>query len=216
MFDGDEISSISLTDQLVSLLAPPLCAACGFPRSTEDVLCLSCDRELATARAVIEPGPRGLDLAVSAAPFEGVARRVVHGLKYARRLSLARVAGAAMLRSLPDRESPEALVPVPAATWRWRWRGFDPGEEIALALADQTGLRLQACLRRTGGRRQVGRRRVERLSDPPRITLVGDAPKSALLIDDVWTTGATLSACALALRSGGCRKVVALTLARTL
>src|SRR5436190_6731184 len=101
MFDRCEIPSTPLTDQLVSLLAPPLCAACGFPRPAEGVLCTACDRELATARAVIEAGPHGLDLAVSAAPFEGVARRVVHGLKYARRLSLARVAAAAMLRALP-------------------------------------------------------------------------------------------------------------------
>ena len=185
-------------------------------RSSAGVLCAGCDRELATASVVIEPGPPGLDLAVSAAPFEGVARRVVHGLKYARRLTLARVAADAMLRALPDRESPGVLVPVPAATWRWRWRGFDPGEEIARAVGEAGGLRLEACLRRVGGRRQVGRHRAERLSDPPRITLEGDAPSSALLIDDVWTTGATLSACALALRSGGCRRVVGLTLARTL
>src|SRR5690348_14823736 len=102
MFDARGISSTRLTDQLVSLLAPPLCAACGEPRSSAGILCAGCDRELATASAVIEPGPRGLDLAVSAAPFEGVARRVVHGLKYARRLTLARVAADVMLRALPN------------------------------------------------------------------------------------------------------------------
>jgi predicted amidophosphoribosyltransferase len=142
-----------------------------------------------------------------------VTRRVVLGLKYSRRLSLAGVAAEAMLRALPRSEAVGAVVPVPPGPWRWRWRGFDPAEEIAIALSQLAGLRLMRCLRRADGRRQVGRRRRERLSDPPRVGLDGDAPRAALLVDDVWTTGATLSACAQALRSGGSRRVIALTLA---
>jgi predicted amidophosphoribosyltransferase len=203
-------------DQIVSLLAPPLCAACGAGRSVDEVLCKRCQRQLATAPRVLEAGPPGLDLAVAASPFDGAARRVVHGLKYARRLTLARVAAEAMLRALPHWESAAAIVPVPPGPWRWRWRGFDPAEEIAIELCEIAGLPLEACLRRARGPRQVGRPRFERLADPPRVWLGGEAPASALLVDDVWTTGATLSACALALREGGCRRVVALTLAHTL
>ena len=154
-----------------------------------------------------------MDLAVSASPFDGVARRVVHGLKYARRLSLARVAAEAMLAALPAREAANAVVPVPAGQWRWRWRGFDPAEEIAIALCEIAGLPLKRYLGRGRGPRQVGRPRFERLADPPKIELEGEAPQTALLVDDVWTTGATLSACAEALRAGGCHRVVGLTLA---
>jgi predicted amidophosphoribosyltransferase len=155
-------------------------------------------------------------LAVAASRFDGVARRVAHGLKYARRLSLARVAAAAMLGALPSQERRGAVVPVPAGPWRWRWRGFDPAEEIALAMAEKSGLRLARCLRRSRGPRQVGRTRAERLADPPRVWVSAPAPVTALLVDDVWTTGATLSACALALERAGCKRVVALTLARAL
>jgi predicted amidophosphoribosyltransferase len=137
-------------------------------------------------------------------------------LKYGRRLALARVAAGAMLRALPDHEAVGAVVPVPAAGWRWRWRGFDSAEEIAIAISESAALPLIACLRRGGGRRQVGRRRFERLADPPVVRAVSECPREALLIDDVWTTGATLSACARALREGGCRRVVALTLSRAL
>jgi predicted amidophosphoribosyltransferase len=105
------------------------------------------------------------------------------------------------------------VVPVPPAPLRWRWRGFDPAEEIAIALSECTGLPFEPSLRRGRGRRQVGRRRWERLSDPPRVWLDAAPPATALLVDDVWTTGATLSACAQALRAGGCRRVVGLTLA---
>jgi predicted amidophosphoribosyltransferase len=203
-------------DQIASLVAPPLCAACGSARGADAILCEHCDEELAAAPTVIDPGPACVDLAVSAAPFDGVARRVVHGLKYARRLSLADVAAKAMLGALPATESPKAVVPVPAGPWRWRWRGFDPAEEIAISLSEGAGLPLRACLRRGHGRRQVGRRRSQRLAEPPHVWAVEASPYAALLVDDVWTTGATLSACALALRDGGCRRVVGLTLARAL
>jgi predicted amidophosphoribosyltransferase len=203
-------------ESIASLVAPPLCAACGAPRPAEVVICERCSVELATAPRVRDPGPRGVDLAVSASPFDGVARRVVHGLKYGCRLSLAGVAAEAMLRALPDRESPDAVVPVPAGPWRWRWRGFDPAEEIAIAVSERARLSYRPCLRRDRGRRQVGRRRSERLTDAPRVRAVADPPRAVLLVDDVWTTGATLAACAAALRAAGSRRVVALTLAHAL
>jgi predicted amidophosphoribosyltransferase len=202
--------------QLASLVTPPRCAACGAACRASSSLCVECLAELAAARRVVEPGPPAVDLAIAVGEFEGVARRIVYGLKYGRRLSLARVASVAMLGALPHLQLPEAVVPVPPGPWRWRWRGFDPAEELAVAVSAGTGLPLRACLRRSGGRPQVGRRRSERLSDPPRVGTVHASPVSALLIDDVWTTGATLSACARALREAGCRRVVALALARAL
>jgi predicted amidophosphoribosyltransferase len=207
---------VGLIEQFVSLVAPPLCAACGSARPAEQVLCERCEGELATAPPVLEPGPRGIDLAVSASPFDGVARRVAIGLKFGRRLLLAGVAAEAMLRALPAAESVQAVVPVPPSRWRLRWRGFDPAEEIAIAVAELAGLDYRSCLRRGRGRRQVGRGRRQRLADPPRVWAEGPAPGSVLLIDDVWTTGATLEACGRALRAEGARRIVALTLAHSL
>src|SRR4051794_6013689 len=107
--------------QIASLIAPPLCAACGSSRQAGDTLCERCEAELKAIAPVREPGPAGVDLAVSAAPFEGVARGVVHGLKFGRRLSLADVAAKAMLGALPANELGPglAVVPVPAGPWRW-------------------------------------------------------------------------------------------------
>jgi predicted amidophosphoribosyltransferase len=217
---GPASQPVSITaaplEQLASLIAPPLCAACGSGRSADQVLCVRCEAELSSAPRVREPGPAGVDLVVSASPFDGVARLVVHGLKFGRRLTLAGVAAAAMLRALPAIESPDAVVPVPPGPWRWRWRGFDPAEEIGIAAAELAGLIFVPCLRRGRGRRQVGRRRWQRLADPPRVWTVAAAPRHVLLVDDVWTTGATLGACAGALRASGSRRVVALTLAHAL
>ena len=177
---------------------------------------MRCAGELATAPRVIDPGPPGVDLAVSASPFDGAARRLVHGLKYGRRLALAGEAAATMLRALPPPEVRGAVVPVPVGWWRRARRGFDPAQEIALAFAIRARLPLVESLGRGRGRRQVGRRRSDRLADPPRVWATAECPSTVLMIDDVWTTGATLEACAKALRGAGTRRVVALTLARTL
>lgn len=157
----------------------------------------------------------GVEAVWSAAAYRGVARDMVSALKFGGRLQLARSAAAAMAGGAPPRLLAGALVPVPAAPARRRRRGFDPAEAIAFALARRTGLGLNRCLRRDTGLRQVGRSRAERLASPPKVRLAGAAPRSAVLVDDVLTTGATLRACAEALRSGGSERVVAITFARS-
>jgi predicted amidophosphoribosyltransferase len=106
------------------------------------------------------------------------------------------------------------VVPVPSARLRSLGRGFDPAAEIGAALAERADLPFSACLSRSGGGRQVGKRRAQRIGQPPHVNLRGQAPRSALLVDDVLTTGATLSACARALRGGGAIRVVAITFTR--
>jgi predicted amidophosphoribosyltransferase len=170
---------------------------------------------LAAARPV-RATPPGLDVCWSVGPYAGVLRDLVTALKFGSLTAVARVAARAMARA--PGELPEGvLVPVPAAPRRLRRRGFDPAGEIARALAELRGLPLTECLRRADGPRQVGRPRAERTSLPPRVRLAGSRPppRRAILVDDVWTTGATLTACAQALRAGGSVRVAAITLAHT-
>lgn len=199
--------------ELVALAAPPRCAACGEGIDPSQPLCISCLASVRAGPALVEEGGPWIDLAVGACDFAGAGRAVIHGLKYGRRLPLASVAAEVICSACPPDELHGSVLPVPASPLRWRWRGFDPAEEIALALSRRAGLPYARCLSRGHGSRQVGRARSERLGDPPRVRSRGAAPERALLVDDVRTTGATLGVCAEALRAGGAREVIALTFA---
>jgi predicted amidophosphoribosyltransferase len=197
-------------------LVPPLCAACGRACRAEAVVCTRCGRRLAAAEPFLGNGPPGLDRAWSSASYEGVARDLVGALKFRRLLPVAELMAERIEWLAPAHMLSGTIVPVPAAPPRLRRRGFDPAGELAAALAERLATPLENCLERRGSGRQVGRRRAERVGHPPRIQAIAAAPRSALLVDDVLTTGATLTACARALRAAGSSRVVAVTFARRL
>jgi predicted amidophosphoribosyltransferase len=201
---------------LASGLAPALCATCGRPCRAESVLCTRCARRLAEARPLLGKGPPGLDRAWSSASYEGIARDLVAALKFRHLLPVAELMADRIQWLAPANLLSGAVVPVPPAPARLRRRGFDPAGELAAALSERLQAPLDPCLARSGSGRQVGRRRVERIGHPPRIRAIGAAPRSVMLVDDVLTTGATLSACARALRTAGAVRVVAVTFARRL
>ena len=152
-------------------------------------------------------------VAWAARPYEGVARDLVAAIKFRRLLPVTRRAAALIAGEAPSGLLEGALVPVPADPLRAAWRGFDPAELLARELSRATGLERIECLARPHHRRQVGRGRGERLASPPRARAVGTVPATAVLVDDVATTGATLGAAAAALRDSGCARVTAVVLA---
>jgi predicted amidophosphoribosyltransferase len=207
---------MQIAQALATVVAPPLCAACGRACRPEAVVCTRCARRLGAAEPLLGKGPPGLDRAWSSAPYEGVARDLVAALKFRRLLPVADLMADRIQWLAPAHMLSGAVVPVPPARLRLRRRGFDPAGELAAALAERLEVCVEPCLVRHGSRRQVGRRRAERLGQPPRIEATGSVPRSVLLVDDVLTTGATMSACAQALRAAGAARVVAVTFARRL
>ena len=105
---------------------------------------------------------------------------------------------------------------VPGDRERGRERGHVPAERLAGALGELWGLPVSRLLTRAGGaRRQAGLPRAERRGNVrgafrARVTVSG----RVALVDDVYTTGATVSACASALRRVGARRVDVVCLAR--
>jgi predicted amidophosphoribosyltransferase len=212
---------------LADLLAPPRCLACGAPGAR--TLCPPCRAALpwlgpACPRCAL-PVPCGRPCPAAGAAFAaawaplamaGPARALVHALKLGGALGAADVMAAALVRGVPPGAC--ALVPVPALPARARRRGFDHAVVIARALARRTGRPLAPCLGRTAETRaggQVGSGRRARLRGPV-VHARGRVPARALLVDDVHTTGATLDACARALREAGTEVVDVVTYTRTL
>jgi ComF family protein len=219
---------------LTSLLAPPLCWACKRAVRAGEPLCTRCRAALRWQR----PEPvrlGGLD-AYAPLAYEGAARELVRALKYRGAHGLAEPMAAQIAANAPAEilgagpplvpDGPAlvpagpALVPVPLHRARRRRRGFNQAGLLAAALAARTGHAVCDCLERLGrSGPQVGSSRAARIAGPGadvRLRPGARAPPRAVIIDDVITTGATLSACARALRAGGCREVVAAAYARTL
>lgn len=202
---------------VTSLVAPPLCALCGKSCDYADSICRHCDRQVARLRASRTTLASGLEV-ISAAPYEGIARELVTKMKFAARLTLAEVAAERMVRAWGATRA-GWMVSVPPSPARERARGYDMAYILGQLVAREANwAQVAPIIERDDGPRQVGRPRNERLADPPRVRLLsGKArlPRHDLwLIDDVLTTGATLTACAEVLRAAGATRVRALTFAR--
>lgn len=190
---------------LLVRLAPPLCARCGAPGAWPVRRCAECaGRRLAFASAR------------AAVVYDDSARRFVSAWKERGQRRLAADA-AAVVAGLVPRPDVSALAFVPADAERTLTRGHRPAEALARALGQLWALPVEPLVGRVRRveRRQAGlplrerRRNVARAFAPARAS-----PRTVGLVDDVYTSGATVAAAASALRKGGARTVHVVTFAR--
>lgn len=216
---------------LADLLLPPACVACRSPGTWP--LCGACRRALpflgsACCTRCALPLPCGRRCPAAGAAFEmswaplahdGPARALVIALKYQGGRALAEPLAAALIAGAPAGllAAGVTLVPVPSDPARARQRGYNQAGAITAVLRARLGLPVCNLLRRSGSSRsQVGAGRSSRRSAGLTILARGTVPGRCVLVDDVHTTGATLEACASALRSAGAEIVTAVTATRTL
>lgn len=194
-------------------ITPPMCAACGLPFEVPQMDATLCAACLAT--------PPRFE-ARAALAYEGAARDVVLRLKHADRPHLAADMAVQMLRASSDWLADAVIVPVPLHRWRLWKRGYNQAAELAKALSRRSGapLILDALIRHRATSNSQGlnpserRRNVRgafRVRDSARPQIAG---RCIVLVDDVFTTGATADACARTLLRAGAGPVKLLTLAR--
>jgi predicted amidophosphoribosyltransferase len=157
----------------------------------------------------------GFATARAAVVYDERARRLVLAWKERGRRSLATLAAEVVAETVPWPDA-DALAAVPSDPERRRGRGDAPAERLARELGALWELPVRPLLRRTrAGPRQRGQRLAERRGNVRGVfAAAGEAPRRVVLVDDVYTSGATAAACATELRRAGARRVDVVSLAR--
>jgi ComF family protein len=199
-------------ESLVSLLAPDVCAACDERTPIMTIFCPSC-------AATLERATDTSDDDIAPFVYGGALAIAIASLKYEERLDRARPLSHLLLGAIEPlrRDPPSHVVPVPLHRARAARRGFNQAALLAAPVARALGARFAAsALRRT--RETQAQATLPRASRIPNVEDAFVARRRiegarVLLVDDVRTTGATLAACARALRAAGARDVRTLVLA---
>lgn len=196
-----------------SLVSPERCAACDERIRARSIFCAACVPSVEAASRDIE----------TYGPFRygGAVAEAIVRFKYQKRGDLARQLGQLLLRALPQLKSKkiDLVIPVPLHPSRLAERGFNQAALLArpLAVALDAPMLARGLDRVRDTPRQATLDRILRLENVATAFVARDpkkvSAKNILLVDDVRTTGATLRACASALKDAGAARVYDITLA---
>lgn len=227
----------------LDVIFPPLCLGCQTRLVNHDALCPECWRQIDFIRpplcdrlglpmpydiggtmisgaAAANPPP--FERARAVAHYEGLMRKLIHDFKFKDTHDARRLFGRWLSQTAPELiETANCILPVPLARFRLLTRRYNQAQIIATELAHLTGKPcLPMALKRTRSTaRQIGLTRRERERNVSGAFAVAPgsigqiAGKSVLLVDDVITTGATVSAATRALKKAGAARVDVLALA---
>jgi ComF family protein len=196
----------------------PVCPTCGRPFGSPEALSSSPSHECRFCRD--EP-PR-FDQALAAGLFEGPLREAIHVYKYRPVRSLGKPLSDWMAAQVNMTVPLDVVMPVPLHRTRLRSRGFNQALLLAYGISERFGVPLcydnLARIRPTRPQVELTvRERAENVRGAFGLQRPGEvAERKVLLIDDVFTTGATMNECARVLKDAGAASVTVLTLARTL
>jgi ComF family protein len=227
----------------LDVIFPPLCLGCQARLVNHDALCSECWRQIDFIRAPLcdrlglplpydiggtmisaaaAANPPPFERARAVARYDGLMRKLIHDFKFNDTLDARRLFGRWLCQAAPELISAaDCILPVPLARLRLLSRRYNQAQILAAELSRQTGkpcLPL-ALLRTRSTARQIGLTRRERERNVSGAFAVAPgaigqiAGKSVLLIDDVMTTGATVSAATKALKKAGAARVDVLALA---
>lgn len=198
------VCSASLLESAAAMARASRCSVCGKPLCSEHSPCMRCRT---TSYA--------FDSACPLWRYDGELRSLVLAYKAGRR-SLAGFFAEALASAVSMRFPGRVIVPVPPRPGKLRRKGWDQVEAIVRLLESCHGLTVARILARADGRQQKALDLEARAANMKgKITVKKGAfvPMDPVLLDDVLTTGATLSACAAVLRQAGATRIDAMALA---
>lgn len=210
-----------IAESLKDFLYPPSCPLCGTSIPGEVILCSACRNRMETRAGSYDSSGRnieGIDAVCALLPYDADCRTLVHDLKYHGRPSVGLFFGEllgekAVRNAVIGHDA--IIVPVPLHPAKFRERGYNQSERIACGITRSTGCAVDETLigrsRKTPTQTALDAdERARNVSGAFRY-IGGAIPedRTVVLVDDVLTTGSTLSECAKALREGGAKRIVA-------
>ncbi len=209
---GEPGLACSACQAAIPYLPRPGCLCCGAPfrsRQGGDRLCQACLRQ-----------PPPFDRARAAAFYDGLVLEAIHRFKYQRQLLYGKLLGEIMRQASDITAivaSADLLLPVPLHPRRLQWRGFNQALLLAETFRGKPVTREVLCRARPT-LPQVGLSSQERLANVKGAFLVRQphqvAGRNVVILDDVYTTGATVAECARVLRRAGAARIEIVTVAR--
>ncbi len=210
---------------LKDFLFPPSCLVCGSSCRDHELICTGCRELLRDTIELYTPDrdiPPAIDAAVVLLPYDEACRSLVHALKYHGVQDVGPLIGRMMAEKLLRHSSfaaPPLIVPVPLHERKLSIRGYNQTERLAEGIEEYTGFthrpRMLKKIRHTSS--QTAHDEEKRRNNVKGVfrchggsSLRG---RPVILVDDVMTTGSTLSECALALKQTGAAHITAVVIA---
>lgn len=206
--------------RLIKLISPPFCYRCGKPFSgevdfEEKAICADCLTEKHSCYFIR-----------SVAYYQGVLREGIHLLKYRKQVKLVQPLGNLLVSYLTKNDfitirEIDLVVPVPLFKEDYLKRGFNQSSLLAKYIADYFSLYFSEDLliKDKMNLSQVGLSKTERKKNVKNVYTLNtsfslEGLSNILLVDDIFTTGATIDACCRELKKTGIEELYVLTLAR--
>ena len=201
---------------LLDLLAPHSCRGCGRIGTP---LCNRCKNYIISEHFAFQPDfPKSLPPTFVVASRDGLVGTLIHDFKYNSVRALARPLAELLDQTLPTFNTPVIIVPLPTISRHSRERGLDHTYLIAKHLARLRHYQVQKLLVRAKNTTQVGADRKNRVAQAANAYAIRphaqiDPEATYLLLDDVFTTGATIKAAISQLQKHHPRKIAVALLA---
>ena len=205
---------------VIDFIFPPACPVCGGAFNARDIICPDCIDAITECSNSYIPPERNLthvDNISILLPYDSICRTLIHALKYHGMKSTGQVLGKLMAKKTMKDCSPaenSCIVPVPLHPSKLKERGYNQSERLAEGFASFTGFEvcdnLLSRTKHTGTQtaldheqRALNVRNAFRYSGEKSLS-----GRPVIIIDDVMTTGSTISECAKALRDGGAGEIL--------